>query len=706
MDRRLPGWIAALLLAAGLAALHAGPLRTGFLNDDYLFLEEARTRPVAESLTRLGALGNYYRPLSRQLYFEALTPLAGERPAVFHGVNFALHLAALALLFDLLRALAPAPAALAGLLWFALLPFQRVNLTWISCSQDLLALALALGALALHRRGRAAGAAACALLAFASKESALPLAAGLVAWDVAIERRAWGAALRRAGPTLAATAAWGAVLLAMRAAHPGAAAFVRWAPGDFVAGYLHGVQSLLGLDHPPGFLGGLLSRGPDPWALVALALLAAWIPAAARGRRPADPRPGAAGATAPIRPAGAGARAIPAPPAGAGTGPFPAPPAVAVFAVAWLAAFGLVTGPVAYAWSSYYYTLFAVGGAALAAVAAARLGLDRVRWLVLAAALLWWHAGANAPRAFAVAGSPWVWTSHLTSAYFERAAALTRTLAEQLRALEPAPPRGTRFFFATLPPYAGFQMGNGALIRALYRDPTLESHFYSRYSAATAGDHPARFLYWNGAALEPLYGARTPDPMFQVGTDLLLLDRPEGAAAAFRRGLADGESPLDHLYWLGWAELWSGRREAAERAWAEWGARDDSLAWHATLRRAQTLRLLAPGDSVGMQRLLLEAIRLGIGRPEGHATLGLVLRQRRPKYGVLELKVAAWLDPRDAATRRDLVLGLAAARLDDAARRELARYRERVAAADADPEIAAVARALASGGAGRGVVEF
>jgi len=61
---------------------------------------------------------------------------------VFHAANFALFLAALALLFDLLASLLPRPGAFAGTLYFALLPLQRVNLTWISCSQDLLALLL------------------------------------------------------------------------------------------------------------------------------------------------------------------------------------------------------------------------------------------------------------------------------------------------------------------------------------------------------------------------------------------------------------------------------------------------------------------------------------------------------------------------------------------------------------------------------------
>src|SRR5262249_8553987 len=148
---------------------------------------------------------------------------------------------------------------------------------------------------------------------------------------------------------------------------------------------------------------------------------------------------------------------------------------------------------------------------------------DRWTWLALCAGLLWWHAGATSVPGFSVAEDPWVSTSHLTPWYFQRAAALTDTMSRQLEREIPAPERGTRFFFATLPPWAGFQMGNGALIRALYRDTSLASHFYSQFSETTAAGWPCRFLYWDGRDIKPLY-ANSSDPFFQVGSDLLLLD--------------------------------------------------------------------------------------------------------------------------------------------------------------------------------------
>lgn len=630
--RRIPLPALALGLVA-LVALYAGALRTGFLNDDYLFLEEARTRPVSESLRDPGALGNYYRPLSRQLYFELLTPLAGGRPVVFHAVSFALFLLALALLGDLLVALAGPLGALAGTAYFALLPLQRVNLIWISCSQDLLALAGALGGLALFRRGRAGWATVAYLLALAGKESAAPLPLLLVAWGVWIERRAVRDALRRSAPLFAAGAAWAAIELAMRASHAVTAARLDGSTAGLLAAYAHAVQSLVGLETPGALPGALATHAPDLVALAAALGIAWWV-------RPA------------ARPAGPGA-----------------PPVrrVAAFGAAWIAGFAFVTWPVAYTWSAYYYTLSAVGGAVLVALALRRM--DRWAWAALAVGMLWLSAGAAAARSFAVVERPWVWTSHLTSFYFERAASLTSTLGRDLLRREPSPPESTRFFFATLPPFAGFQMGNGALIRDLYHDPSLASHFYSRFSDSTADHHPCRFLYWDGAALRPLY-PDTPARWFQVGTDLLLLDHPRGASFAFRRGLGAGGERTDLLYWLGWAELYQGRRERADRAWIAFGARDDTLRWYAHLLNARRL-LLERRDTVETKRNLIMAIRYGIGHPEAHEVLGQLLMTEHPKYGALELQVASRLKPDDWLAHRDLAAALAGARLDDGARREM-----------------------------------
>ncbi len=696
---RTPGavrWLVLAVALVGLTSLYGGALTTGFLNDDYLFLEEARQRALGESLASLGPLSNYFRPVSRQLYFEALAPLAGGSPLVFHLLNYAVFLAALALLGDLLAAFLPLPGVLAGLLYFATLPFQRVNLMWVSCGQDLLALAFALAALALFRRGREAWAALAYLLAAFSKESALPLPLALAAWVAWVEpsraraaapaanpgvethlattRRSARGLARRLLPFLGVAGLWGSVTFMIRARHPGAGALLRFAPEHFLAAYAHQLQSLIGLDHPEGLLASLWRNGPAALPLACFAAVGVML---ARPRSGGGAAPDAA---APV-PTGAAWR----------------------FALAWLIAFGVVVGPVAATWSSYYYTLAAVAAALLLGLMLARIGATG--WLALAAGLLWWHAGGTGVRAFAIADRPWGWTSHLTSFYFVRAAALTDTLGRQLRRLEPAPAPHTRFFFATLPPWAGFQMGNGAQVRALYDDPSIQSHFYSQFSESTAADHPCRFLYWDGRALAPLYGPGT-DVFFQVGSDLLVFDRLEGARHAFRRGLRSGEHPVDHFYWLGWTELWLGHRAAAEAAWSSFGARDDSLRWWIRMRVAR-MALIGRRDTLEAKRQLAEAIRSGIGRPEAHAVLGPLLMAERPKYGLLELRVAASLKPDDWLARRDIVLGLVAQRLDDQAGAELERLKRGYPGWDRDTLLAgAIATLEGRAGGTPPLVEF
>src|SRR5438552_8582792 len=104
---RLPGGsrrLAPFLFAAGLAVLYRGALGTSFLNDDYLFLEQARSHALLDSLTRFDFLGNYWRPLSRQVYFAALGAVSGGDARIFHVFDFAIFLGALALVGDLLAA--------------------------------------------------------------------------------------------------------------------------------------------------------------------------------------------------------------------------------------------------------------------------------------------------------------------------------------------------------------------------------------------------------------------------------------------------------------------------------------------------------------------------------------------------------------------------------------------------------------------------
>jgi len=641
--RTRTGWPIPALFLAGLAALYSGALGLGFINDDYLFLEQVRRHGFLDAVLHPGGLGNYFRPLSREAWFGLVGLLTGGDPIAFHLVQFVVFAAALVLLADLLAVFAPrregviAPAALVGLLFFATLPLQRVNLGWVSCSQDLLALTGSLAALALFRRGRTPWAMLAYGAAVLSKQSALPLPAALFLWAWCIEGETPRRAFARVLPFGFAALPWAAGELWLRQ-HSTSAARLVFDANHLAAALVHLGQSLAGVEHASGWLRTWSDARPSVIAFALLALVGVFLPDRA-------PNVSADEAT-----------------------PAPTPKRrVVLFALGWLLVFTLPVWPVAYYWSSYYYTLAAVAGAVLVTLVAGRVA--RWSWILLSGALLWWHAAGVSSPAFAVVEDPWVGTSHLTPFYLERAAELSNRMRTSLRETLPIVGRDDRLFFIQLAPWAGFQMGNGPSVRQLYRDDTLESHFYSAFGESTAAQHTCRFLFWDGRAFQQPY-ANVRDPFFQVGSDLLLLERHAGARWAFRRGLEAGGERLDHAYWLGWAALWEGDRALAERAWREWGAHDDSTARITWLRKARGS--LIDGDTLKARRELLEAVRAGIGQPEAHAMLGLLLQSVNAKYALLETLVAARLKPEDWLARRDLAAGLAEVRLDEPAARELA----------------------------------
>jgi hypothetical protein len=636
----MENWAAPGLVLAGVIALYVNTLGAGFINDDYLFLEQVRRHGLLGALAEPGGLANYFRPLSREVWFALLAPLSGGGPVLFHIAQLLVFAAALVLLADLLSAFVPAqgrrvaPAVMAGVAWFALLPLQRVILTWVSCSQDLLALVGVLASVACFRRGRRVPAIVAYAAAVLAKESALPLPAVLFVWAWRVEGATPRDAFRRVAPFALAALPWAIGEWVLRQHSTGAATLVFHAD-HLAAAFVHLAQSLAGIEHARGWLDSWAAARPSALAFALLALAAVWLPERADT------------ASAPARHT----------PARGGT----------AFGIAWLAGFTLPVWPVAYFWSSYYFTLAAVGAAVLVTLLARRVA--RWSWIALAGALLWWHAAGVSAPAFGIANDPWLGTSHFTPYYLERAAALSNRLRASLTRSLPKVVTGTRFFFASIPSWAGFQTGNGPNIRQLYHDDSLESHFYSEFDEHTAARQPCEFLFWNGSEFERML-TLTSDPFFQVGTDLLLLEKPAGAAWAFRRGLDAGGARVDHLYWLGWALLWDGKREPAERAWREWGARDDSSARVLWLRKAKGS--LEDRDTLTARRQLVEAVRCGIGHPEAHAMLGLLLEHVNAKYALLETRVAAELNPRDWLARRDLVAGLIAVQLDEPAARQLA----------------------------------
>src|SRR4029077_17555202 len=101
-----------LIVLVGTAALHLRALRTPFFADDYLFLDQVRDRGPIAALLSHDPIGNFLRPIGRQLHFWVWSHAGGESPVVFHVVNLALFLGAVVLLYQLVRRVSGRGAAI------------------------------------------------------------------------------------------------------------------------------------------------------------------------------------------------------------------------------------------------------------------------------------------------------------------------------------------------------------------------------------------------------------------------------------------------------------------------------------------------------------------------------------------------------------------------------------------------------------------
>src|SRR5215831_2034183 len=176
-DRSFAYAVAALAIAA--VVTHVRSFAAPFFADDWLFLDQVRFRSLAHVLASPDPIGNYFRPLGRQVWFWVLARVGGESAFVFHAANLLCLVAAVVLLAVLARRLAGPLAAVVAAGFLALHYAADVPVLWVSGSQELLSLTLGLGALVLYQRGRRLAAAACYLAALLAKEVVvlLPLVA-------------------------------------------------------------------------------------------------------------------------------------------------------------------------------------------------------------------------------------------------------------------------------------------------------------------------------------------------------------------------------------------------------------------------------------------------------------------------------------------------------------------------------------------------
>src|SRR5439155_26794005 len=82
--RALPTLVPLALSVAAALALYLPALGTSFFAADYLFLDQVRQKPLIAALATPDPLSNFYRPISRQLYFWTVAGASNESARAFH----------------------------------------------------------------------------------------------------------------------------------------------------------------------------------------------------------------------------------------------------------------------------------------------------------------------------------------------------------------------------------------------------------------------------------------------------------------------------------------------------------------------------------------------------------------------------------------------------------------------------------------------
>ncbi len=468
----------ALGFAAGLALLVALALfRYGwaagisFINDDFLFLERARTASFSDNWNAIDALGNVYRPLTRNLYFWAGRKLFGNEPGPYHLVNLGVYAAGLILMAFAARRLVAGAFRLppsgtratgAGLLaavLFALHPAAGTPASWVCGIQDLLAVDLALAAILAHLSRRRWLYVLFYLGALLCKETAAFLFPLLALWDWMIEESRLGPALRRQAPVALVFSAW---------------LFLNpWLPWNEMGRTIHsrepGHASLLGrldIETLRVTVRSLFMVEPvdrfhwpyGPLATTGQVLTAAALLALSLRLLGAEDKP---------RPSGVSARAITR---GAAS--------LVLMALLWSlsAILPLITVISHFTYYAYYPAL------GLAAGLSALLTFTRLRMPGATGGLVVGVAAVAVAGALG-AGAALVYPPALCDAHnIRRASVHLWNFRDDLQRTHPAFPESARVYFWNIPPWIGFQLADGPALRVWYDNPSLTGQFLSAYA--------------------------------------------------------------------------------------------------------------------------------------------------------------------------------------------------------------------------------
>jgi hypothetical protein len=606
---------AGLVLAAALM-IYLSSIRAPFFADDYLFLDQARGKSLPAVLAEPDPIGNFYRPVGRQLYFWTMARALGERPAMFHAFGLFAFLACAGLLFAVARALADARAATIAAAFFVVHYAAEVPVRWASGSQDLLAVAGALAAVLLHVRGRSLLAALPLLAALFSKETVLFAPAIAV---VAGRRpgESWVHAARRAWPLFAAALAWALVWLA-RSRRALAGSGVSFDPVGALGAFAHLAQVFVGWEWRQADFARWSVDWPSLAATVlVVAAVAIALPTRREGRRSAAGAPRTLATPADARRAWR-------------------------VGIAWALLATIPIAAVASIWSAYYY-LFAMCGAALALGAWA----SRRRPGLALAALALLGAGSAVGRSledFSVLPTPWTGQSHINRFYIERATRQSGRYLASLKRQRPTLPESTTVFFAGLRGNVGFQTADGPLLRWAYRDPTLHSYYVHQFSRHRAGTGPVLLVDVDGDSLKEATAGR--GTFGAMAFSLALSERLAGARDALAMLRERGHPDPLSAYFEGWLAWSAGDTAEAKRVFEPGGIRMDA---GPTPEIATARAVLAAGDTLGAREIMSVAVTTRGRDPHAHGLFAdlVLMTEPRALAALIESLAARTLAPED-----------------------------------------------------------
>ena len=514
-----------LLPALVLAVLCASTIRLGYFWDDFFFLTlKGKGDPLLFLIPN--SEEPLYRPISQYLYFLFLRLVGDPTGLVGHLANLTILVLSVGLLVSLVSELRGRTAGLMAGLVFATFGCIPSLVAWISCDQDLLAIAFLLAAFLLRHRRKDLAAFACAAGALLSKEPALAAFPVLIYWDHLVGRR----------PTRTSfhLALYGGLALVWVLVHPGLRKLVLRGFQFGATGYVGMTPLESGGDHLFRYLltlmnlpaTGISTRWPAEltWAgIIALALIASGLWISQRSRIPE----------------GAGKRVS----------------ANRVIWIGLLIAVPTILLPAFLVrhWTTYYASISAIGVATSLGTALAKMRPPfRTAFFLVFVPLGIWCRGIDY-------GEQVAWTEQS----FRTASRATREVEASFKRLHPTlPSRAQILVSATATGIRGIGgiLLKGQALRIWYRDPTLVTRRPELYEKGSSADYLVRIT--SRAAVVAIdadslrvrwSGSGTPNP-FEINRPIRGYARGLAAAGQWDRavtmleGLARIEQGMERAY--------------------------------------------------------------------------------------------------------------------------------------------------------------